>query len=128
MTKKEITKNVNSVSEKKYLQKNEFKYVKSPAVLRPDGKGHVGYVSARRGHKAKVNIITHSKTFFGEPTFEMHKNPDRETTYKKPSRFSVPRWENDKHLKEPEAGYWKIDKKDRIAIKKVNKKYEKKRK
>ena len=113
---------------KKYLKKNEFKYNTSPNVRRADGRGHMAYVSAKQGHKAKVNIITHSKIFYEEPTIKMHKNPDRESTYKKPSYFSVPRWENEKYLKRPEGGYWKLDKKDRIAIKKANKKYAKKKK
>ena len=70
-----------------------------------------------KGIKLRSIIITHSKTFYEEPTIKMHKNPDREGTYKKPSYFSVPRWENEKYLKPPEGGYWELDKKDRIAIK-----------
>lgn len=114
------------ISKKKYLQKNEFRYNTNPAVKNPSGNGHVGYVSAKHGHKAKINIITHSETFYGEPTQKLSKNPNKESKDPRPSRFSVPRWENDKYLKDFPKGYWRLDKADRIAIKKFNKKYEKK--
>lgn len=115
------------MSKKKYLRKSEFRYDTSPTVRRADGKGHVAYVSAKYGHKSKINIITHAKTFYEEPTMLMAVNPDRASTYKRPSRFSVPRWENDKYLKPPQGGYWKLSKQDRIAVKKFNKKYAKKK-
>ena len=115
------------MSKKKYLRKNEFRYDTSPNVRRADGKGHMAYVSAKQGHRAKINIITHASSFHNEPTMKMVINPDRTSTYNKPSRFSVPRWENDTYLKEPNRGYWKISKQDRIAIKKFNKKYDKKK-
>ena len=115
------------MSKKKYLRKNEFRYNANPDVARPDGRGHMAYVSAKYGHKSKINIVTHSRTFYDEPTTLMRVNPDRMSTYKKSSRFSVPRWENDKYLKSPQGGYWKLSKEDRIAIKKFNKKYAKKK-
>ena len=114
------------MSKKKYLKKNEFKYNKNPAVKNPKGEGHTAYVSARRGNKFKINIITHAKNFFGEPTVPLHKNPHRDKPSKKPSNFSVPRWEQEQYLKEKPKGFWKLDKKDKIAIKKFNKKYNKK--
>ena len=113
---------------KKYLKKNEFRYDTNPAVRRPDGRGHVVYVSAKQGHNAKINVITHAKTFFDEPTIKLQRNPNRMSTYKSPSRFSIPVWEKDKYLITPEKGYWRLDKRDRIAIKKANKKYAKRRK
>lgn len=117
---------VNVIAKKKYLQKNEFRYNTNPAVQNSLGEGHTAYVSAKHGHKSKINIITHGKTFYGEPTVKMSKNPNKESKDPRPSRFSVPRWENDNYLKESPKGYWKIHKADRIAIKKFNKKYEKK--
>lgn len=110
----------------KYLKKNEFRYDTSPNVRRPDGKGHNVYVSGKIGHKAKINVITHSKTFFNEPTTEMIQNPNRSKPDKRKSRFSVPVWENDKYLKRKSEGVWVIHKRDRINIKKFNKKYRKK--
>jgi hypothetical protein len=115
---------------KKYLRKSEFRVSTHPDVISPRGDTHVVYVSAKRGHKAKVNVITHAKTFFGEPTEEMHLNPNRVKSKKikdkKPSRFSVPVWHSDTTIKEKPKGYWKLHKNDKIAIKKFNKKYAKK--
>lgn len=115
------------MSRKKYLSKNEFRYNTNPNVRNPRGEGHMAYVSAKRGHESKINIITHAKTFYGEPTSEMKKNPDRANPSKTKSRFSVPRWEKDHYLVRPEKGYWRIDKRDKTAIKKFNKKYQKRK-
>ena len=108
---------------KKYLAKNEFRYNMHPDVVRKDGKGHISYVSAKQGHKAKVNVITHSKVFYGEPTYPLKQNPDRESTYKTQSYYSKPVWQSDSYLSKPNSGYWKLSKADRIAIKKTNKKF-----
>ncbi len=113
------------MSKKKYLQKNEFRYDRSPNVTRHDGKGHVVYVSAKHGHKSKINVITHSDKFFNEPTMKLTKNPNRQSKDSRQSRFSVPVWENDTYLEAPKSGYWKFIKKDRIAVKKFNKRYKK---
>ena len=117
---------MNTISKNKYLKKNEFKYNKNPAVKNPRGQGHNAYVSARYGNRYKINIITHAKEFFGELTTPLHKNPERSRSSKKTSRFSVPRWEHERYLKEKSKGYWKLDKKDKVAIKKFNKKYKRK--
>ena len=116
---------MSKISKKKYLRKSEFRYNKNPVVINPKGEGHTVYVSARRGNKWKTNIITHSNTFYGEPTVPMHKNPDRSKPSSRRSYFSVPRWEQEQYIKDKPKGYWKLDKKDRIAIKKFNKKYNK---
>lgn len=108
---------------KKYLRKNEFRYNTNPNVRRPDGKYHTAYVTAKHGHKSKINIITHSKSFYGKPTKEMYQNPDRAKYSDRKSRFSVPRWENDKYLKDFPKGFWKIHNEDKKAIRKYNKKY-----
>ncbi len=113
------------MSKKKYLRKNEFRYDTSPKVRRSDGKGHNAYVSAKQGHQAKINIITHAKTFFDEPTVPMHKNPNRSKPDQRQSYFSVPRWESDNFLKNKSEGSWVLHKKDRIQIKKFNKRYDK---
>lgn len=113
------------MSKKKYLRKNEFKYDRSPSVTRHDGKGHVVYVSAKHGHKAKINVITHSEKFFDEPTKQLGKNPNRESKDSRQSRFSVPRWESDTYLESPKSGFWKFTKKDRKTVKKFNKHYKK---
>lgn len=112
------------ISGKKYLRKGEFRVSTHPDVISPRGDTHVVYVSAKQGHKAKVNVITHSSTFFGEPTKAMHKNPDITSKDPRRSRFSVPRWHSDKTIMEkPKKGFWRLHKADKIAIKKFNKKY-----
>lgn len=113
---------------KKYLQKNEFKYNTNPNVRRHDDEGHIAYISAKHGHKSKINTITHALTFYGEPTKEMYQNPNRSKFDARKSRLSIPVWENDKYLKEKPKGYWKLDKKDKVTIKKFNKKNAKKHK
>ena len=111
------------MSKKKYLRKNEFRYNTNPAVKNPKGEGHMAYITARHGTKYKINIITHSKTFYGEPTKKLDKNPNVSKPSKRTSRFSVPRWESDTYLKNKPKEVWRMSKVDRIAIKKFNKKY-----
>lgn len=118
-----MRRKVKVISKSKYLKKNEFRYNKNPAVKNRRGEGHTAYVSARRGNKFKINIITHSKSFYGEPTHLMRKNPNRSKPSKRSSYFSVPRWEQERYLRDKPKGYWKLDKKDKTAIKKFNKKY-----
>ena len=122
--------NANSKAKpkKKYLTKNEFRYNTNPEVLRPDGEGHIAYITARRGHYFKINTITHSKTFYDEPTELLSKNPEIGSKDKRPSRFSVPRWQKESGLRERPKGFWRMSKEDRINIKKFNKKYDKKHK
>lgn len=115
------------MSKKKYLRKNEFRYDTSPKVRRPDGKGHNVYVSLKQGHRARINVITHSKSFFNEPTQELRYNPNPSKPDKRISYFSVPRWENDAYLKNKSSGTWHLHKEDRIKIKKLNKRYGKKK-
>ena len=62
---------------KKYLRKSEFRYNTGPKVVRPDGKGHPTYISARYKNKYKFNVITHSDTFFDEPTHHLTVEPNR---------------------------------------------------
>lgn len=111
-----------SISKKKYLRKNDFYYNTNPVIKNPKGEGHMFYATAKHGHRVKGNIITHGKAFFGEPTYPLRKNPNRESSDKRKSRFSIPYWEKDKHLVKPNKGYWKMSKADRAAIKKVTKK------
>ena len=65
-----------------------------------NGRYHTAYISAQRGHRKKINIITHSSNFYGEHTTDLYENPEKSNYNKKPSRFSVPRWEKDIYLKE----------------------------
>ena len=109
---------------KKYLRKNEFRYNTGPKVIRPDKKGHPTYISARYKNKYKFNVITHSETFFDEPTHKLVTEPNRARSkiIKKPSRFSSPRWDNINNFGD-KLENWKLGKKDRKTIKKFNKKY-----
>ena len=106
-----------------YYKKANFKYDTSPNVRRPDGKGHVVYQTVTHKGKSKVNVITHSNTFYNQPTYPMAKNPNRKSSDKRQSRFSVPVWESNKHLKPVRGGYWKLDKRDKKLNKKINKKH-----
>ena len=107
---------------KKYLRKNEFRYDTNPKIARPDGKGHNVYVSVKHGHKAKVNVITHSKTFFGEKTIELNDNPNKSKFDNRKSRISIPFWENDNYLKNYSKGTWYMSKQNKSIIRKTNKK------
>jgi len=108
---------------KKILRKNEFRYNTNPKVQRNDGEYHVAFVSAQKGHKKKINIITHSKKFYGEPTIPLSNNPNKSKFDKRQSRASVPVWEKDSYLKDKAKGVWVMSKKDKYKIKKFNKKH-----
>ena len=110
----------------KYLRKNEFRYNTNPEVKNPRGEGHVAYVSVRHKRNSKINIITHSKTFYGEPTERLSQNPEKSKISERESRFSVPRWEHNSFLKETPKGVGKMSNEDRKKIHKFNKKYAKK--
>lgn len=110
---------------KKYLRKNEFRYYKKPEFSSKSGKPHVAYISARHNKEYKFNVITHSKHFFNSETKELKKNPNRnvgEQNDKRPSRVSVPVWDKTKYFSEEKVKNWRFDKRDKIAIKKWNKK------
>ena len=111
------------MAKKKYLRKSEFRVNANPTTLNAKGRAHTAYVSARQGKKYKINMITHASSFFGEPTMPLYQNPQRDSKDPRPSRYSVPRWESESNLKERSRGVWKLHKRDRIAIKKFNKKY-----
>ena len=108
----------------KYLSKSDFHYDLSPNVRRKDGKGHVVYRSAVHKGKSKINVITHSRSFYGEPTEPLGKNPEIGSKDKRRSNYSVPRWEKTKYLVSPK-GTWRLTPSDKKAIKKFNKKYKK---
>ena len=112
------------MSKDKYLSKSDFWYDVSPNVRRADGKGHVVYRTAVHKKKSKVNVITHADSFFGEDTNLLSRNPEIGSKYKKPSRFSVPRWEKTNNLKSP-TGTWRLSPADKKAIKEFNSKYKK---
>ncbi len=107
------------------MRKNEFRYDTSPDVKRKDGRGHVVYLTARKGKKYKTNVITHSKTFYGEPTEKLTQNPNLKSNDKRISRFSVPVWKNESSLIPANKGDWKMSRMDRRKIKRCNQKYEK---
>ena len=116
---------MNKIPKDKYLRKNEFRYNSNPDVRNKNGEGHIAYVTVRHKRRSKINIITHASTFYGEPTYPLEHNPEIFSSYKKKSRFSVPRWEHNSYLTEKPKGVWFMRKKDRIALRKVNRKYAK---
>lgn len=109
---------------KKYLRKSAFKYNTHPSVLKRNGKGHVGYVTAKRKKQSKINTITHSAMFFDSPTKLLLDKPEKSSKNKKPSRFSEPRWISDSYLQEPK-GIWRMSHRDDRRIRKANKKFAK---
>ena len=112
------------MTKKKILKKNHFRYNTHPSVLKKDGKGHVSWTSAKRGHKEKVNVITHSDVFFDKPTKELLSKPEKSGTNKKKSRASIPVWIDEKYLSKPK-GTWKMSRRDNRRLREANRKYEK---
>lgn len=112
------------MSKGKILKKNHFRYNTHPSVLKRDGKGHVSWSSAKKGHKEKVNVITHSDTFFGVQTKELLVNPEKSGHNTKKSRASIPKWINDKYLENPK-GTWRMSHRDSRRLRRANKIYEK---
>ena len=105
----------------KYLRKKEFRYDTNPKLRNKNGKGHVTYMTVQHGNRAKVNVITHSgKPFFGKPTKTLSCNPKVGSKDPRPSRISVPFWEDTKHLQKKPFGTWQLSKKDEKMIHKMN--------
>ena len=78
--------------------------------------------------KSRTNIITHSTSFYGEPTVELKKNPDLSKPSGRKSGFSVPRWENNSYLTEKPKGFRRMSNADRKNIHKFNRKHKGKKK
>lgn len=111
------------MAKKKYLSKNEFRYYNNPKFLSKNGRPHPAYISARYKHKYKFNVITHSRKFFDEGTTNLEKNPELQSTDKRTSRVSVPRWDNVNQFGDKlPKWYWRFTKKDKAKVKKVNRK------
>lgn len=112
------------MTKKKILKKNHFRYNTHPSVIKKDGKGHVSWTSAKRGHKEKVNIITHADSFFDMPTKKLTSNPEKSGRNIKKSRASAPRWIDEKYLSKPK-GKWRMSHQDNRKLRTANRKYEK---
>ena len=115
------------MSKKKYLRKNEFRFFTNKNYLSKKGDPHPAYISARQGHKFRFNVVTHTKTFFNEPTTPLSSNPNKLSKDPRVSRVSVPRWANanKENFSEERLSkhQWRFSKKDLSAVKKLNKKY-----
>ena len=110
---------------RKYLRKNEFRTYSRPEYSSKSGKAHPAYITAKHNKRFRFNIITHSKTFFDAETKELSKNPNRNADKpkdKRKSRISVPKWDNEKHFSKETLKNWRFDKKDKVAVKKWNRK------
>ena len=108
----------------KYLRKDEVRLYNNPKHLSKTGRGHPARITAKHKKAFKFNVFTHSDTFFGEPTLELADNPDKnpkDTIDKRPSRVSVPHWENEKSFSNHKLENWHLDKENKTAIKKWNK-------
>ena len=111
------------LAKNKYLRKSEFRYNKNPNVINARGEGHTAYITVRHKNRSKINIITHSTTFFGKPTKRLRYNPNPSKPSKKPSYFSIPVWESNIYLKDKPKGFWKMRKCDKKLIRNENRKY-----
>ena len=110
------------------MRKNEFRYNTNPDVINPMGEGHIAYVSVKNKKHSKINIITHSKSFYGQPTYLLKKNPNISKPSKRQSYVSIPVWEKNSYLVEKPKGIWHLSNVDRKSIRKFNKKYARKNK
>ena len=107
----------------KYLRKKEFRYDENPALKNKKGNGHTVYVTVKHGDRSKINVITHSKEpFFGKPTEKLSRSPRINDKDSRPSRVSVPYWEEIKYLRKKPYGTWRLSKKDQILIRNINRK------
>ena len=77
--------------------------------------------SAARGRRPR-----YSRRFFGEKTYRFQRNPQINARDKRQSRYSVPFWISRRSLWKP-RGVWHIDNRDRKAIYKLNRTYERRR-
>lgn len=114
-----------------YLRKDEVRLYNNKKHLSKTGKPHPARVITQYKNAYKFNVITHSQAFFNEPTEVLSENPNKSPNKKKdnrPTRVSVPRWENKKSFSKERLNDWRFAKKDKLTIKKANKKYENKRK
>lgn len=115
----------------KYLRKDEVRMYNNPRHLSKSGKPHPARISAKHNNAYKFSVITHSETFFDEPTIELAENPNKNKLARKdprPSRVSVPIWENKHNFSKTKEENWHFSKQDKAKIKKNNKKYENSRK
>lgn len=111
----------------KYLRKDEVRKYTNPKHLSKQGNAHPARVIAKRKNAYKFNVITHSDNFFDEPTIKLTENPNKNKREKKdprPSRASVPRWDNKRNFSKTKEENWHFTKQDKTKIKKNNKKYE----
>lgn len=111
----------------KYLTKNEFRLYNNPNHLSKEKRSHPAYINLRRGQFVRFNVITHSKSFFDEPTMELFANPNRRSKDPRPSRISAPRWGHIgifSSFRLPKQ-FWRISNDDLARVRKWNKKKEK---
>ena len=114
-----------------YLRKDEVRLYKNRKHLTKSGNPHPARVITQHNNAYKFNVITHSPSLFNEPTEVLGENPNKSPKKKKdnrPTRVSVPRWENKNNFSEESLNDWHFTKRDKVTIKKANKKYENKRK
>lgn len=111
----------------KYLRKDEVRLYQNKNHLSQKGKAHPARIIAQHKNAYKFNVVTHSETFFNEPTIELSENPNKnkgQSIDERKSRASVPRWENKRSFGKKKQENWRFSKADKKAIKKNNKKYE----
>lgn len=113
------------IKQKKLLTKNEFRMDLNPKHFGEKKQPHPAYVSARRGHMYRANIITHAKyTTDGQKTHDIGENPDK--TNKKfqdnrKTRISRPYWQKEEQFSKDKLENFRFSNTTRKKIKKYNK-------
>lgn len=107
---------------KKFRRVSYFRKFIKEGSLSKNGQGHPAYVSAVRGDRSRINVLTHSMTFFEKPTMKLHDNPEVGSSYKEISRFSVPSFEKNSDLVKIE-GKWSFSKRDQQKVDLFNLRY-----
>ena len=112
---------------KKFRRVSYFRKYNKKGTLSKSGQGHPAYISAVIGDRSRINVITHSKKFFGEPTTKLRDNPDLNSSRSNVSRFSVPVFEKNSNLSKI-AGKWAFSKRDQERVDRFNEMYKSKKK
>lgn len=116
----------NHIRNKKILTKNEFRVDLNPKHFGEKKQPHPAYITARRGHMYRANIITHSRyTTDGQATHDVGENPDKtnkKSKDKRKTRISPPFWQNEKKFSKERLENFRFSNITRKEIDKYNKK------
>lgn len=110
-----------------YKRKSEFAIDSNPKYKSKAQTNHVVYVTAQDDLKSRVNLIAHSKMSAGRATKKFDHNPEINSKDPRPSRYSIPFWEENRYLRGKPLGFWHMSTSDKKKIRNFNQKYERKK-